>query len=91
MNQLIVCQPGWQAVFKQANGDGVYAEPIACWLLINENHGNREPEVRPICAMGGDICDATVAPNYVGVVGPGMYPASLLEAEITVNEKRKDA
>lgn len=68
MSNLIVCQPGWVAVFKQVDGDGYTTEPIACWLLTLAPH--QEPEVHPVCALGGDVCDATLAGNYLGVVGP---------------------
>jgi hypothetical protein len=68
MSNLIACQPGWVAVFKQLDGDGYTTEPIACWLLVEAPH--QDGEVRPICALGGDVCDATLAKSYVGVVGP---------------------
>lgn len=71
MNNLITCQPGWVAVFKQVDGDGYTTEPVACWLLVEAPH--QPAEVRPVCALGGDVCDATLAGNYVGVVGPNRY------------------
>lgn len=77
MSDLTVCQPGWFAVFNDVNGSGFSTEPIACWLLVAAS-GNTE--VRPICALGGDVCDATLAANYIGVVGPGIKPETLVEA-----------
>lgn len=70
MNNLIACQPGWVAVFQQVDGDGYTTEPIACWLLVEAPH--QSPEVHPVCALGSDVCDATLADNYLGVVGPYM-------------------
>lgn len=63
MSYLTTCQPGWLAVFEDVTGNGFTTEPIACWL-------NAVGSVHPICALGGDIVDATLADNYVGVVGP---------------------
>jgi len=71
MSNLIACQPGWVAVFHQIDGDGFSVEPIACWLLHEAPH--QSAEVHPMCALGGDVCDATQADNYVGVVGPGPH------------------
>lgn len=79
MSNLIACQPGWVAVFRQIDGGGGYTtEPIACWLLVDAPH--QPAEVRPVCALGGDVCDATQADNYLGVVGPGSDPKKLVEA-----------
>jgi hypothetical protein len=75
---LTVCQPGWLAVFQQLNGVGFFTEPIACWFLVQAPH--QDVEVHPICALGGDVCDATLANNYIGVVGPGGDPKQLAEA-----------
>lgn len=68
MSNLIACQPGWVAVFAQTDGDGYYTEPVACWLYVEAPHG--ADVVRPMCALGGDICAASLADNYVGVIGP---------------------
>lgn len=78
MSNLITCQPGWVAVFRQIDSDGYTTEPVACWLLIETpyQHG----EVHPVCALGGDVCDATQADNYLGVVGPGGDARKLVEA-----------
>lgn len=77
MSNLITCQPGWVAVFGQIDGDGYTTEPIACWHTVLVN---TVEEVHPICAMGGDVCDATTVDNYLGVVGPGSDPKRLVEA-----------
>jgi hypothetical protein len=78
MSNLVACQPGWLAVFGQIDGDGYATEPVACWLLVEAPHVTSE--VRPICALGGEVCDATTAENYIGVVGPGGDPKRLVEA-----------
>lgn len=78
MSYLTACQPGWSAVFAQVDGDGFALEPIACWLLVEAPH--QRPEVRPVCAMGGDVCDASQADNYVGVIGPDGNARKLVEA-----------
>jgi hypothetical protein len=78
MSNLTVCQPGWLAVFEEIGAEnGFFTEPVACWLAINAPGLH---EVRPICALGGDVCDATEADNYVGVVGPGSDPKKFIEA-----------
>ena len=87
MSELVACQPGWLAVFEHSNGNGFETEPIACWLRIAA-HGP-SAEVRPICAMGSEIGDATLADNYVGVVGPGGDPKKLYEAVRAARERDK--
>jgi len=77
MSNLIACQPGWVAVFHQVDGDGYTTEPIACWMATIVN---TIEEVHPVCALGGDVCDATIAANYLGVLGPGGDPKKLVEA-----------
>ena len=72
MSNLIACQPGWVAVFHQIDGDGFTVEPVACWMSTTVN---TRTEVHPVCALGGDVCDATQADNYVGVIGPGQHQA----------------
>lgn len=93
MSNLIACQPGWVAVFKQIDGDKCTTEPIACWLLVEAPH--QHPEVRPVCALGGDVCDATQADNYVGVIGPGPNQSTeamkLVEAHRESNTNRPTA
>ncbi len=84
MSYLTTCQPGWFAVFEDGDG-GFSTEPVACWLLTAAP-GNQE--VRPICALGGDICDATQAANYLGVVGPGIKPETLVSAARRSREQR---
>ena len=79
MNNLVACQPGWLAVFEQTDGDGYATEPVACWLYVETPHRTAE-DVRPVCALGGDICDASQAANYIGVVGPGGDPKKLVAA-----------
>jgi len=80
MSYLTACQPGWLAVFGNVDGSGFSTEPIACWLSLTLNTpGNGtsgSPEVRPICALGSEVCDATRAANYIGVVGPGSATAA---------------
>lgn len=77
MSYMTACQPGWLAVFADANStDGFSTEPIACWLLESKDG---EPTVKPICAMGRDMCDATVAANYVGVAAPGVKPETVFK------------
>lgn len=88
MSNLIACQPGWVAVFRQVDGDGYTTEPIACWLLLGTQH---QPEIRPVCALGGDICDATLAVNYLGALGPGGDPKKLIEAHRTSTAHRPTA
>lgn len=73
MSQLTSCQPGWFAVFENPDGDGFSTEPIACWIVASDDE-----DVRPICALGGDVCDASQAKNYLGVVGPGSGNATKL-------------
>ena len=73
MSNLTTCQPGWLAVFT--DGDGFFTEPVACWRVDTDYE-----DVRPICALGGDICDATKAKNYIGVVAPGGDPKKLVAA-----------
>jgi hypothetical protein len=85
MSYLTACQPGWSAVFANVNDDGFSTEPIACWLL-RDAPGN--PEVRPICALGGDVCDASEAENYLGVAGPGVKPEAVYEATRAARTKR---
>ena len=69
MSNLTACEPGWVAVFAMSDAnDDFELEPIACWLHVDAPHGMGE--VRPICALGGEVCDATQAANYVGVIGP---------------------
>jgi len=78
MSNLVTCQPGWLAVFEEINAaDGFFTEPIACWQL---SEGEYAAEVRPICALGGDVCDASDVANYIGVVGPGGDPKKLVAA-----------
>jgi hypothetical protein len=77
MSNLIACQPGWVAVFGQIDGDGYMTEPVACWLAVVVNAIS---EIHPVCALGSDVCDATTADNYLGVVGPGGDPKKLVEA-----------
>lgn len=84
MNNLIACQPGWIAVFHDADGEGYETEPVACW---NSVYVNAQTEVHPMCALGGDICDATLATNYIGVVGPGSDPRKLFDAYYTSKSK----
>jgi hypothetical protein len=84
MSNLIACQPGWVAVFGALDGSGWYTEPVACWLAVHAPH--QEVTVHPICALGGDVCDATLAANYIGVLGPGGDPKLLVMA---YNESRK--
>lgn len=67
--QMTSCDSGWRAVFAPAPGsDAAYTEPVACWLLV-EHDG--ETHVHPACALGADVCDATLAANYLGVIAPG--------------------
>jgi hypothetical protein len=75
MSQLTACQPGWLAIFENAHGDGFSTEPIACWLLSNDDE-----DVRPICALGGDMTDASQAKNFIGVAGPGTAAKAVYEA-----------
>jgi hypothetical protein len=77
MSNLITCQPGWVAVFQQTDGDSFFTEPVACWIAVVVNTIG---EVHPVCALGGDVCDATGADNYIGVAGPGGDPKKLYEA-----------
>lgn len=78
MSNVIACQPGWVAVFQQTDGDGYTTEPIAGWLLVEAPH--QQPELRPLCPLGSDICDATQVEEYIGVVGPGGDCRKLVEA-----------
>ncbi len=78
-SSLAPCQPGWLVVFQQVDGDGYTTEPIACWLLVPVTY-SPFIEVHPVCALGGDVCDATDAKNYVGVAAPGSDPKKLAEA-----------
>jgi len=55
--------------------EGFFTEPVACWLWVPGDN------VHPICALGGDVCDATVVENYIGVVGPGGDVKQLFEAQ----------
>jgi len=73
MSYLTACQPGWLAVFANPNGDGFSTEPIACWMASNE-------DVKPVCALGGDVCDASTVENFVGVVAPNGNAAVLYAA-----------
>lgn len=70
MSQLTVCQPGWAAVFQKPDEAGYVTEPIACWMLGDEE----DDDVRPICALGGSMSDATQAANFLGVLAPGVNP-----------------
>lgn len=79
MFALAVCQPGWLAVFTAVNGKGFVTEPVACWFLCHAD--SLSPSVRPVCALGGEVCDATITSNYLGVVGPGTKPESLLDTK----------
>lgn len=82
MSQLTACQPGWLAVFENPNDSaGFVTEPIACWMMADDE------DVRPICALGGDVCDASQAKNYLGVVGPGINPLRLYEASKALTQK----
>lgn len=69
MGDLTVCQPGWLALFARVDDEFAdpVEEPIACWLLIARGE---EPAVHPICALGGEMCDATLAGNFIGVIAP---------------------
>lgn len=69
MGDLTACQPGWFALFARVDDEtgDPDEEPIACWLLLKPGH---EPLIRPICALGGEMCDATLAGNFIGVIGP---------------------
>jgi hypothetical protein len=79
MSNLVACQPGWLVVFEEIDAvDGFFTEPIACWQLAEGPC--LTAEVRPICALGGDVCDASDVANYVGVVGPGGDPKKLVAA-----------
>lgn len=86
MSDLVTCQPGWLAVFEAVGAHGFTTEPIACWVLMTTIG---EPVVHPICALGGDICDATQAANFVGVVGPNGDPKRLYEAWRTSRDEDK--
>lgn len=88
MSYLTACQPGWFAVFTDVEGDGFSTEPVACWLLRQEGVGPGDQSVRPVCALGGDVCDATLAENYLGVVGPDTKPEVLVEAARASRAKR---
>jgi hypothetical protein len=79
MSYLTACQPGWLAVFENVNGGGYSTEPVACWLLREDGRAS-DPLVHPMCALGSEVCDATKAANYLGVVGPGIKPDALVEA-----------
>ncbi len=69
MSNLTACQPGWVAVFLQVDGNGYTTEPVACWLLREDGKAS-DPDVHPICALGGDVCDAKLVANYIGVIPP---------------------
>lgn len=91
MSNLIACQQGWSAVFAQLDGDGFTLEPVACWLYVDASHNMGD--VRPVCALGGDVCDATQADNYVGVIGPGSDSTTAHNARTLVaayRESRKN-
>lgn len=89
MWQTTACQVGWLAVFEDpAEPDGYFTEAVACWVSTDEGDADLDgPIVRPICALGGDVCDATLAGNYLGVVSPGSDLKKFMEA---VREARRD-
>jgi hypothetical protein len=67
------------AVFEEINAeDGYFTEPVACWLHVEAPHTTGD--VRPICALGGDVCDASEVHNYIGVAAPGGDPKKLVAA-----------
>ena len=84
MSDLVVCQPGWFAVFENVDGDGFSTEPIACWLRVPASG------VHPVCALGSDVCDATTAANYVGVIGPSNKTEVLAEALVMSARKSRE-
>jgi len=77
IEQIVAGVEGWRAVFT-VDGD-LATEPVICWALVERNGDRTTRCIHPVVAMGGEITDATLAGNYVGVVGPGIDPATLKE------------
>lgn len=65
----------WRAVFLLEDG-ALGTEPVACWLLVDHDG---DQHLHPAVPMGVEVCDATYAGNYLGVVPPGVDPATLRE------------